>query len=100
MKPQTREHLAICELLGMSDGFTVISKAEVDAANIHVCGAMTLEGAPHLTRRFWMPALLSEELPEPDGPPSRNEDSTTVRPEAAWRSASRWTLVTLVVSAT
>ncbi len=26
-------------------GFT---KAEVDAANLHVCGAMTLEGAPHL----------------------------------------------------
>jgi ribonucleoside-diphosphate reductase alpha chain len=26
-------------------GFT---KAEIDAANIHVCGAMTLEGAPHL----------------------------------------------------
>ena len=26
-------------------GFT---KADIDAANIHVCGAMTLEGAPHL----------------------------------------------------
>ena len=26
-------------------GFT---KAEIDAANVHVCGAMTLEGAPHL----------------------------------------------------
>ena len=24
------------------------SKAEIDAANIHVCGAMTVEGAPHL----------------------------------------------------
>jgi ribonucleoside-diphosphate reductase alpha chain len=24
------------------------SKAEIDAANVHVCGAMTLEGAPHL----------------------------------------------------
>ena len=24
------------------------SKAEIDAANIHVCGTMTLEGAPHL----------------------------------------------------
>ncbi len=24
------------------------SKADVDAANLHVCGAMTLEGAPHL----------------------------------------------------
>ncbi len=24
------------------------SKAEIEAANIHVCGAMTLEGAPHL----------------------------------------------------
>ena len=24
------------------------SKAEIDAANLHVCGAMTLEGAPHL----------------------------------------------------
>jgi selenocysteine-specific elongation factor len=27
--PQTREHLAICELLGMQDGFTVISKADL-----------------------------------------------------------------------
>ncbi|HEY2470842.1 MAG TPA: selenocysteine-specific translation elongation factor [Terracidiphilus sp.] len=27
--PQTREHLAICELLGISDGFTVISKSEL-----------------------------------------------------------------------
>jgi len=27
--PQTREHLAICEMLGMSDGFTVISKADL-----------------------------------------------------------------------
>jgi selenocysteine-specific elongation factor len=27
--PQTREHLAICELLGMSDGLTVISKADL-----------------------------------------------------------------------
>ncbi|XWN29435.1 MAG: vitamin B12-dependent ribonucleotide reductase [Devosia sp.] len=32
-------------------GFT---KAEIEAANIHVCGAMTLEGAPH---------LLDEHLP-------------------------------------
>ena len=28
--------------------FLGYSKAEIDAANIHVCGAMTLEGAPHL----------------------------------------------------
>ena len=27
--PQTREHLAICELLGIADGFTVISKADM-----------------------------------------------------------------------
>jgi selenocysteine-specific elongation factor len=27
--PQTREHLAICQLLGISDGFTVISKADL-----------------------------------------------------------------------
>jgi len=27
--PQTREHLAICGLLGMSDGFTVISKSDL-----------------------------------------------------------------------
>ena len=25
----------------------------------------------NLFRRFWMPALLSQELPEPDGPPVR-----------------------------
>jgi ribonucleoside-diphosphate reductase alpha chain len=28
--------------------FLGFSKAEIDAANIHVCGAMTVEGAPHL----------------------------------------------------
>jgi ribonucleoside-diphosphate reductase alpha chain len=28
--------------------FLGFSKADIDAANIHVCGAMTLEGAPHL----------------------------------------------------
>ena len=27
--PQTREHLAICEMLGISDGFTVISKVDL-----------------------------------------------------------------------
>src|SRR3569833_2779785 len=27
--PQTREHLAICELLGICDGFTVISKCDL-----------------------------------------------------------------------
>lgn len=28
--------------------FLSFSKADIEAANIHVCGAMTLEGAPHL----------------------------------------------------
>ena len=28
--------------------FLGYSKAEIEAANIHICGAMTLEGAPHL----------------------------------------------------
>jgi len=27
------------------------SRADIDAANLHVCGAMTLEGAPHLKER-------------------------------------------------
>ncbi len=31
-------------------GFT---KAEIEAANIHVCGAMTVEGAPHLKREHY-----------------------------------------------
>ncbi|MGL4496164.1 MAG: vitamin B12-dependent ribonucleotide reductase, partial [Beijerinckiaceae bacterium] len=31
-------------------GFT---KADIDAANIHVCGAMTLEGAPHLKKEHY-----------------------------------------------
>ena len=31
-------------------GFT---KADIDAANVHVCGAMTLEGAPHLEREHY-----------------------------------------------
>ncbi len=29
-------------------GFLGFSKKDIEAANIHVCGAMTLEGAPHL----------------------------------------------------
>ncbi len=29
------------------------SKAEIEAANVHVCGAMTLEGAPHLKREHY-----------------------------------------------
>jgi ribonucleoside-diphosphate reductase alpha chain len=28
--------------------FIGFSKAEIEAANVHICGAMTLEGAPHL----------------------------------------------------
>jgi selenocysteine-specific elongation factor len=31
--PQTREHLAICELLGISDGITVISKCDLVSAS-------------------------------------------------------------------
>jgi selenocysteine-specific elongation factor len=34
--PQTVEHLAICELLGISRGFTVITKADtVNASQLH-----------------------------------------------------------------
>jgi ribonucleoside-diphosphate reductase alpha chain len=29
------------------------SKADIEAANIHVCGAMTLEGAPHLKKEHY-----------------------------------------------
>ena len=29
------------------------SKAEIEAANAHICGAMTLEGAPHLKREHY-----------------------------------------------
>ncbi|MET0428713.1 MAG: vitamin B12-dependent ribonucleotide reductase, partial [Microvirga sp.] len=29
------------------------SKADVEAANIHICGAMTLEGAPHLQKEHY-----------------------------------------------
>ncbi len=29
------------------------SKAEIEAANVHVCGAMTLEGAPHLKAQHY-----------------------------------------------
>ncbi|MFO1124292.1 MAG: hypothetical protein U1E25_02675 [Methylocystis sp.] len=29
------------------------AKSEIEAANIHVCGAMTLEGAPHLKREHY-----------------------------------------------
>jgi ribonucleoside-diphosphate reductase alpha chain len=33
--------------------FLGFSKAEIEAANIHICGAMTLEGAPHLKREHY-----------------------------------------------
>jgi ribonucleoside-diphosphate reductase alpha chain len=33
--------------------FLGFSKAEIEAANTHVCGAMTLEGAPHLKREHY-----------------------------------------------
>ncbi|QFU16343.1 vitamin B12-dependent ribonucleotide reductase [Microvirga thermotolerans] len=33
--------------------FLGFSKADVEAANIHICGAMTLEGAPHLKREHY-----------------------------------------------
>ena len=33
--------------------FLGFSRAEIDAANIHVCGAMTLEGAPHLKKEHY-----------------------------------------------
>ena len=36
-------------------GFT---SEEIDAANIHVCGAMTLEGAPHLSKDH-LPVLIA-----------------------------------------
>ncbi|MGB5083416.1 MAG: vitamin B12-dependent ribonucleotide reductase, partial [Methylocystis silviterrae] len=29
------------------------SRADIDAANVHICGAMTLEGAPHLKREHY-----------------------------------------------
>ena len=55
--------LVFCkEILGFSDAqlngssFNMLealgfSKDEIDAANIHICGAMTLEGAPHLKKQ-------------------------------------------------
>ena len=30
--------------------FLALTQEEIDVANIHVCGAMTLEGAPHLNK--------------------------------------------------
>eukprot|EP01037_Dinobryon_pediforme_P009505 gene9505-9585_t len=33
--------------------FLGFSKADIDAANVHVCGAMTLEGAPHLKKEHY-----------------------------------------------
>ena len=33
--------------------FLGFSKAEIEAANTHVCGAMTLEGAPHLKKEHY-----------------------------------------------
>jgi ribonucleoside-diphosphate reductase alpha chain len=33
--------------------FLGFSRAEIEAANVHVCGAMTLEGAPHLKKEHY-----------------------------------------------
>ncbi|MCB5175932.1 vitamin B12-dependent ribonucleotide reductase [Microvirga lenta] len=33
--------------------FLGYSKADIEAANIHICGAMTLEGAPHLRKEHY-----------------------------------------------
>ena len=33
--------------------FLGFSKADIEAANVHVCGAMTVEGAPHLKREHY-----------------------------------------------
>jgi ribonucleoside-diphosphate reductase alpha chain len=33
--------------------FLGFGKAEIEAANVHVCGAMTLEGAPHLRKEHY-----------------------------------------------
>eukprot|EP01037_Dinobryon_pediforme_P013005 gene13005-13107_t len=33
--------------------FLGFSRGEIDAANVHVCGAMTLEGAPHLKKEHY-----------------------------------------------
>ena len=60
------------------------SKAEIDAANLHVCGAMTLEGAPH---------LKDEHLPVFDcaNPCGRSASarSRSRATSACWRRASR-----------
>ncbi|MBV1703442.1 MAG: vitamin B12-dependent ribonucleotide reductase, partial [Hyphomicrobiales bacterium] len=50
--------LGIAPALFEAPGFDLLahlgfSKAEVEAANVHVCGAMTLEGAPHLKREHY-----------------------------------------------
>ena len=46
--PQTREHLAICDLLGIADGFTVISKSDLVSPSqleaVHVQVASFLKG--------------------------------------------------------
>ena len=37
----------------IADNLVAGAKAEIEAANLHVCGAMTLEGAPHLKKEHY-----------------------------------------------
>ena len=56
-RPNARRRRASisCAALGFA-------KAEIEAANIHVCGAMTLEGAPHLKTRALSGVRLRQPL--------------------------------------
>ena len=49
-------------------------------------------GMGELLRRFWLPVLLSEELPEADGPPKLTpgaEPKLTCGADRDWSSASK-----------
>jgi hypothetical protein len=38
------------------------SKREIEAANVHICGAMTVEGAPHLKAEHYPRVRLRQSL--------------------------------------
>jgi hypothetical protein len=56
-----------------------------------------------LLRRFWLPVLLSEELPDADGPPRKivmmGEELLAFRDRHERRAGMRWTRVVLLTRA-
>lgn len=66
VKPQTEEHLAICSLLGIQHGLTVLSKMDAadEARRSEVRASVRNSSAQHFWRRH--PSSRQAHLPEPE----------------------------------